>query len=344
MKVVQVINSLIGGGAERVTFALAKAFAKLGHESLILVFEKGGAFSKTEDGVRVIEVEKENAVSVVQNLQADLVLLHMKTPHKVFAEIYDENIFFVIHNTQSMRLRKYFYSKYFLYTDRKKRLCKLYDNHRIVTVSQGVQKDLIKEIGVKAKSVRTIYNPFDIVEIQRESEYPLSIPFEKPYIINVAGLRRAKRQDILLKSFARLKSEHHLVILGEGKLRPSLEKLAKRLDISDKVHFLGWQDNPYVWIKNADLFVLSSQFEGFGNVLVESLIVHTLPVSTNCLSGPDEILTGRLSAFLAKVNDVEDLTLKIKSALSSQEKILPHYYEHFSDIQIAKDYLSLIDE
>ena len=342
MKVIQVINSLIGGGAERVTVDLAKAFARLGHESVIVVFESGGVFSDMNDGVTVIEVSKEKAVNTVRAMAADLVLLHMKTPHRIFADIYDENIFFVVHNTQSQRLQKHFISKFLLYRSRKKRLRKLYDDHKIVTVSKGVADDLINEICVKPQRIVTIYNPFDFDHIQKLSQE--EIPFKKPFILNVAGLRKAKRQDTLLKAYVQLKSELDLVILGEGKLKKELESLSGRLGISDRVHFLGWQNNPYAWMAKAELFVLSSQFEGFGNVLVESLIVHTPVVSTNCPSGPAEILTGPLSAYLAKVNDPDDLCEKIQKALVDQISIDSSYYERFDNMKIAGHYLSLVTQ
>jgi glycosyltransferase involved in cell wall biosynthesis len=341
MKIVQVINSLVGGGAERVVLALAQAFAKYGHESIIVVFEEGGDFNTAIEGVEILHRSLDIAKGAVLGIEADLILAHMKTPHRLFKQVYLPNLYFVVHNTQSMRLQKHFYAK-LLYPSRVKRLRRLYENHRIITVSEGVAKDLVKTLQVQPESIKTIYNPFAIADIQMEANVP--IPFKKPYILNVAGLRPAKRQDILLHAYAKGKFSEDLVILGEGSWRTKLQKLARSLGIEKRVHFLGWQNNPYAWMKRAKLFVLSSDFEGFGNVLVESLIVHTPVVSTDCPSGPAEILTGVLSPYLAKKGDVNDLTIKMQLALKSYPRITHDLYSRFDDLKIAKDYLKLVDE
>jgi len=94
-------------------------------------------------------------------------------------------------------------------------------------------------------------------------------------------------------------------------------------------------------MKKAKLFVLSSDVEGFGNVIVESLALNTPVVSTNCPSGPNEILVGELSKFLAKVNDINDLKQKIELALNSYPSIEEKYYKKFDYLEIAKEYLCL---
>ena len=151
------------------------------------------------------------------------------------------------------------------------------------------------------KTIQTIYNPFDIEEIREKAEEKIDLNFD--YIINVGNLTKVKNQALLLKAYSKLDTNLHLVLVGKGNQETNLKNLAKKLGIEKKVHFLGWQSNPYKYIKNAKLFVLSSNVEGFGNVLVESLILNTPVVSTNCPSGPNEILVDELSQFLAKDNN-----------------------------------------
>ena len=150
-----------------------------------------------------------------------------------------------------------------------------------------------------------------------------------------------KNQALLLKAYARLKTDLHLVLLGKGNQEENLKKLAKKLNIENKVHFLGWQSNPYKYIKNAKLFVLSSNVEGFGNVLVESLILNTPVVSTNCPSGPNEILVDELSNYLAEVGDENSLKEKMELALNHYPKIEDKYYKKFDYLNIAKEYFNI---
>jgi glycosyltransferase involved in cell wall biosynthesis len=216
----------------------------------------------------------------------------------------------------------------------------------MIAVSHGVKKDIL-DFGIKPKKIVSIYNPFDIEEIRKKSlDSDINIPKEK-YIINVARFSTQKRHDILIKAYAMANIEHKLVLLGttdkpadEENLN-NLKTLITNLNIEDKVVFLGFVANPYVWLKNAELFVLSSDLEGLANVLVESLIVKTMVVSTDCPFGPSEVLTGELSSFLSPVRDVESLSKNIIRALKEPVTITEDHVSKFSAEIIAKQYLAL---
>jgi len=113
------------------------------------------------------------------------------------------------------------------------------------------------------------------------------------------------------------------------------------MGIKEQVEILGFMKNPYPVIKNAKLLILSSEREGLPTVLVEALILGTPVVSTNCISGPSEILTEDLSHYLSKVNDAEDLADKIAKALSSYIPITDSTVEKFSAGNIYKKYKKL---
>jgi glycosyltransferase involved in cell wall biosynthesis len=123
-------------------------------------------------------------------------------------------------------------------------------------------------------------------------------------LISVGRLSRVKDHACLLRAFALLPGKgDRLLILGEGKQRRELEALAKQLGVADRVDFPGHASNPFAHVARADLFVLSSRFEGFGNALLEALIVGTPAVSTDCPSGPREILGGGRYGRLVPVGD-----------------------------------------
>jgi glycosyltransferase involved in cell wall biosynthesis len=98
-----------------------------------------------------------------------------------------------------------------------------------------------------------------------------------------------------------------LVLVGQGPLQDELTALARELGISDRVVFAGWQENPFAWMANADLFVLSSRFEGFGNVVIEAMACGLPVVSTDCPSGPSEILAGGDTGILVPVGNARAL-------------------------------------
>jgi len=321
--IAQIIGTLRGGGAERVALTLHRGFKKLGVNSKVYVLS-----SKVD-----YEVGDEDVIvgANINKINGDFIIAHMQD---ISEKVKGENVWHVIHTTPTFRFKE---KNFFSRLKHKKRFKKIYNNKNIIAVSKGVKNDVLNLI--TPKNIKIIYNPFDFEEIRKKAEEKMDLDFE--YIVNVGSLTKVKNQALLLKAFTKLDTDLHLVLLGKGNQENNLKKLAKSLGIEKRVHFLGWQSNPYKYIKNAKLFVLSSNVEGFGNVLVESLVLNTPVVSTNCPSGPNEILVGELSEFLAKVGDEEDLASKIQKALIKYPKIKNEYIEKFNYLEIAKKYLEL---
>ena len=332
--ILQVIGSLRGGGAEKVALTLHKGFKKLNEISKILVLNKKTDY-KINDKDIIFETD---IINFIKQHNPKLIIAHMQdSAEKLQALKKDYNIYFVIHTTISQRLKeKSFFSRF----KAKNKFRKTYQNRNIIAVSNGIKKDLEK-FNLNA-NIKTIYNPFDIEEIRKLANEKIDLNFE--YIISVGNMTKIKRQDLIIKAFSKLNTNLHLVFLGKGNQEKNLKKLTKKLNLENRVHFLGWQSNPYKYIKNAKLFVLSSKVEGFGNVLVESLILNTPVVSTNCPSGPNEILIDELSKFLVKVDNLDDLTNKIKLALKDYPKIDENFYKRFDYLKISKEYLCLKSE
>jgi glycosyltransferase involved in cell wall biosynthesis len=143
------------------------------------------------------------------------------------------------------------------------------------------------------------------------------VPGAPPVILAVGRLTLQKDFPTLIRAFARLRARRsaRLVILGEGELRDELEALVAELGLTADVALPGFVDNPFSWMRGSALFVLSSAWEGFGNVLVEAMACGTPVVSTDCPSGPAEILENGKWGRLAAVGDAEALARAIAEAL-----------------------------
>jgi N-acetylgalactosamine-N,N'-diacetylbacillosaminyl-diphospho-undecaprenol 4-alpha-N-acetylgalactosaminyltransferase len=141
-----------------------------------------------------------------------------------------------------------------------------------------------------------IPNPHDIDGIvvkTNEDCSDFNFSPDKKYIVSAGRLVDLKKIDVLLKAFSIVKQNNQqleLLILGDGENMASLKSLAEELEISDTVHFLGFSSNPFKYISRSDLFVLSSETEGLPNAVIEALICKTPILSTDCPTGPREIL------------------------------------------------------
>lgn len=199
---------------------------------------------------------------------------------------------------------------------------------KVISLSEGVKKNLINRYNVKEKNIQVIYNPIDLDKIQHLANYGKILEkhhyiFEKDASIIVTAGRLVKEKDhfTLIRAFANVNKHinSELLILGEGELEHQLKSLAKDLGIKQKVHFIGFQQNPYIYFKRADLFVLSSVNEGFGHVLVESLAVGTPVVSTNCKPGAEEVLMDGKFGRICQVGDVDGLANSMYETLMMAE-------------------------
>lgn len=153
----------------------------------------------------------------------------------------------------------------------------------------------------------TIYNPFDFELIREKAKKDAPKKLPENYFLVIAALSPRKRIDRLIKSIQKIDSSTELVVLGEGGERDNLSDLACKLGVAHRVHFEGFCENPYAYMRGARALLLSSSSEGLPTVLIESLICGTPVVSTDCPTGPREILQGGLSRFLIGLRSEEDI-------------------------------------
>lgn len=175
-------------------------------------------------------------------------------------------------------------------------LRKIYNKaDKIVAVSDGVKKNLIENYNINHKKVETIYNFFDFknIRIKAYENIKEKSLFKNPVIINVGRLTKLKGQWHLIKIFKEVKKEINdakLVFLGEGPLRCKLENLSKKIGLESDIVFLGFKDNPYKYMRNSDVFAFTSLQEGLPMVIIEAMASGVPVISTDCKTGPKEIL------------------------------------------------------
>jgi glycosyltransferase involved in cell wall biosynthesis len=166
----------------------------------------------------------------------------------------------------------------------------------IIAVSDGAADDLAQSTGLSRACITTIYNPVVTPDLLEQTRAPLDHAWfaarAAPVVLGVGRLAKQKDFPTLLRAFARVLKTRavRLIILGEGPERERLESLAQQLGIAAKVELPGFVDNPFAYMARAKVFVLSSRYEGFGNVLVEAMACDCPVVSTDCPRGPAEIL------------------------------------------------------
>ncbi|MEC4813037.1 MAG: glycosyltransferase [Scytonema sp. PMC 1069.18] len=220
---------------------------------------------------------------------------------------------------------------------------------KIVAVSHGVAKDLASVTSLPLERIQVIHNPVIFPELFALAKQPVTHPWfqskEVPVILGVGRLHSQKDFPTLIRAFAKVRQVRpaRLVILGNGPEQKHLETLVHKLGLEQEVAFLGFVQNPYAYMAKASVFVLSSAWEGLGNVLVEALAVETPVVSTDCESGPSEILANGKYGWLTPVGDSEAIAQAILNVLSGNIKpVDPNWLHQFTLDACVEKYLNVL--
>jgi glycosyltransferase involved in cell wall biosynthesis len=195
-------------------------------------------------------------------------------------------------------------------------------NEGIIAVSQGVAQDFARLMDWPGEAFAVIPNPIVTQEMFSLARAPVPHPWlddgHTPVVMGAGRLEPQKDFLTLLRAFARVRRERpcRLIILGEGHLRPEIEALAFQLGVAGDLAMPGFVSNPHAYTSRARLFVLSSAWEGLGNVLVEALALGIPVVATDCPSGPREILQDGRFGPLVPVGDAEALAAAMLDTLN----------------------------
>lgn len=332
------IPALLGGGAERVMLHLARGFAERGH-GVDLVFARSEGAYEVPVSVRSVDLGASRAVT---SLPALVRYLRRERPFALLSALDYANVLalwarrlagvpdrvvITEHNTMSQTSR---------HTPRLRQrlvptLARLFYPWAdvIAAVSSGVAEDLQAVTGLPSERIHVALNPVVTPELlalaRADIDHPWFRPDEPPVVIGIGRLTQQKDFGTLLAAFRQLRRrrEVRLVILGEGPDHAELDDTVRAHGLQNDVWLPGFVENPYAYLARADLFVLSSRWEGLPTVLIEALACGTPVVSSDCPSGPREILAGGRYGELVPVRDVDGFVRAMERVLADESKSPP---------------------
>lgn len=332
-KIAILLPDLRGGGVERIRLILAHEFARQGYVvEFVLMRVEGEFLAEAQANFSVVDLGTARARQVPLALA---LYLRRNRPDALLAAIWPLTVLAPIgralsghrckvlvseHNTLSIQYGAWGWVHNLLMRSSMAIGYRIADVR--VGVSAGVAKDVAQLAWLPVNVFDVIHNPV----ARRPEPDPLALAAAHALWLGVSGtrvltvgsLKAQKNHPLLLRAFARLVQlpAARLMFLGAGSCETELRALADDLGIADRVIFAGFHSDPSPFYRSADLFVLSSDYEGFGNVIAEALAGGTPVVSTDCPSGPSEILDGGRYGTLVPVGDVEALADAIGAALT----------------------------
>ncbi|GBG57982.1 glycosyl transferase [Sporomusaceae bacterium FL31] len=326
-----VLYNLNIGGAERITLNLIRGLNREKYNpKLFLVKREGELLNSISDDMEVIAALEDgetlltNCLHVLTSLigearKTNLIIGALELKPSYLAII---GSFFArcpVIGWVHTDLSKYLYSASYLHRFLVPLLYPYLD--RVIAVSNSASFAIKKMVPSLRCKVKVIYNPVDCDKIAKLARVEdVAAQYECPIVMGVGRLSYEKGFDILIRAHAILLAKgirHKLIIIGDGDDRVNLEALIKHLCIEDTVELLGYKENPYIWMKNATAFVLSSRFEGLPTVLIEAMALGIPIVATDCM-GSREVLDDGKYGLIAPMEDPATLADIIGSVLKNK--------------------------
>ena len=349
------------GGTERVMVHLLHGFINKGLIVDAVVINAQGPFRKElPSGVNLVDLGSKRALT---SLLPFISYLYKNHPEAVLSAATRVNIIAILAVLFSRKSIRLVVSERSYLTQKKKYSSKFWDklSHQlikllypyadsVVTVSQDANQDFMNFSNLDPKKITTIYNPVPVDYIQKAANEKIFHPWletsEVPVILAVGRLSRPKNYPLLIDAFNILRQRRkcRLLIIGEGEERAKIQQLVQSSTFTEDIWLLGKTDNPYPYMARADVFVLSSSWEGFSNVLVEALACGATVVSTDCHSSPAEILQNGKFGRLVPEDDATALADAIEVSLDhpmpSKQSI--KRAQQFSVEKAVQKYLQLL--
>jgi len=333
------LPSLAGGGAERVACRLLQGLSREAFRpTLVLLNNTGEYLADVPADVEIVDLHKRSRWEFFRILLTLRRLIQREQPDVIYSLMDYTNILAVLagfglrHRCRIVISEHNHHRSYLPHTRLRvlRRWLMAFSYRRadaIVVVSRGLAEAIMEDFGVPLERISVVHNPIDIERIQTLlSRQPVSHPFfEHPghgFVLVTAGrLTRQKNTALLIKAMALVRHTlpASLIVLGQGELEAELKALVQALGLEDAVDFVGFQENPFAWMRRAGAFILSSSWEGFGIVLAEAMACGTPVISTDCPAGPNEIITHRANGLLVPMEDAVALSEAIVELARDRE-------------------------
>ena len=362
MKIALFIADFTSGGAERVYVNLAQEFTERGHNVDLVIGNAHNAVYLNElpHSVRVIDLKVARMLKSLPQLTKYLCehkpdVLMATRVHSccfcVLAKILTRvktGIVLREANTVSLDLGKYSWKRKMLLGLSIRILYPLSD--AMIGVSAGVVNDLNKRLPGTQKKVHLVYSPIITDDLFAKASEPVNHRWFKnnsiPVILSAGRLTEQKKFDVLIRAFSivRQKVNSRLLILGEGELRKNLEALVAELGLKNDVQLFGFDPNPFKFMAHSSLFVMSSAWEGLPGVLIQALACGCPVVSTDCPSGPREILKDGRLGKLVPVGDVQAMASAMAEALKQEpQRVSEEDLGEYTARKATDHYLRVLD-
>lgn len=362
-RIAMFLPSMTSGGAERVMANIASQLAVRGDVDVDFLFvtADGPYLEQLHEDVNVIDLQ---CGRIAQSLPGLVRYLRRSRPTAMLSALDPPNLCATVATKVAMAGNRIVVTEHCDFSsavqaaENRKRAAvvpwlvqKIYPlADSVIAVSHGVADDLAESTGLSRDLVGVVGNPVITAEVVAKAAEPPSHPWFSdggpPVVVAVGRLAYQKNFELLIAAMKRVLEQRdaRLVIFGEGPDLESLSEQAKRLGIDDRIDFAGFVDNPYAHMRAARAFVLSSRFEGLPTVLIEALYCGVPIVSTDCPSGPDEILVGGKYGTLVPMDDEAALATGIIAALDdkSAAPVPDASWEPFQETEVVEQYLSIL--
>ena len=357
VKILFISGILGGGGAERQTSYLLKFLNKDKFETVLCLYRIEGSYLRDiPQDLRIYDLGAKGRFNIPKVLWRLIRIIHRENPDIIFSNLWGSNRIAILahklsHANHKRKLLLGIQNNPLSYNKVAQRLMPLMYPmvDLLIACSKGVANEAIRKLGISRDKIQVVYNAVDIARISALAKEPVEHQWlgKFPTIISVGSLTPQKGHVYLLKALKIINQTTpiYLLLLGDGPEKRKLQKLAISLGIHDRVDFLGYQPNPFKYMASADVFVLSSLWEGLPNVLVEALACNIPIVATNAPYGSQEVIQNGKNGFLLPTANPEALVYKIIRILNNstlREKFtvegLKIVHEKFSIEKIIKQY------
>lgn len=350
-KALFIVNSLAGGGAERVCVYLANAMAKSAEVDIAVLYDDDEA--PDMHGVSVVALGMtrctSKAAKIAQLASArkklnrfvgerersgsyGLITAHLTASHAVASLSCIADRCLYVHHALPIAIEGLYPTPLLGCLER------VYRKGQSVSVSEGVRRQAIERFRVPSENIETIYNYVPIERVRDGKDEPVAQ--KRPFILCVGRFTPSKRFDRMVAAYAEgdFAENYDLVFLGQGTLQSELQAQADALGVGSTVRFPGYVDNPYAWMAKSSAMVMTSDHEALPTVLVEGLMAGARVVSADCDFGPREILTGDLADFLVSPESIEGYVGAIRRALREYPDPTPDFFARFQVDEVLRCY------
>ncbi len=345
-----IVPSMRGGGSERVISTIVKHLDRKKFTITLALLQKEGKYlDDIPKDVQIVDLKAKRTryailkiINIIKSENPNIVfstLGHLNVLISMLKPFFSKKIKFIARESSIVSVN----NQQSNYTGLLDFLYKWFYNNFDLIISQSyfMKYDLIENYKIKENKIKVINNPVDIENIKKLAKDDFNFNNNKINLLIVGRLSNEKNHKAAFEALYKLDEKYHLAVLGSGVLKYELLQQVKKLQLEKRVTFVKFDANPYKYMKNADLLLLTSHYEGFPNVVLEANTCGTPVVAFACPGGTTEIIEDGVNGFLVKCGNVDRLVEKINESSKYQwvcKKIKLYTQKRYTINKIIKEY------